>query len=538
MIPVNDLVAALRGQVEVVVGGASSSVDEVVVQESAREHIGGPGDLILGIGLDSPKRALTALERLADRGVPAVVVRAPLAYAAPLADAARSRGVSLIALSPNASWAHLIHQLRDLLDRAATGDPRTTGDDLYALADAAAGLIDASVTIEDAHHRVLAYSSRSVGTDAARVSTIVGRRVPPAVVHELRARGVFRRMTTSAEPFFLPAGATPDLGARFVLPVRAGGEWLGSIWCAVSAPPEARVVADLVTMASAVALHLLDLRVQSDLTRRVWLDRLRQALVDPGAEAGAWLAAGPWRVVALLGSPTAATEFGVGEPDESSAAPAVVGAASVDVWTATLRRRGWAQPAVVDIADRVFAIVTDSERPSRARRSPSTAASRPRPTRAGTWVWLQSAVAELHAQGLPVAIVAGTRAEVAGNLTRSRSEAVETALLPSVHGTTIAAAEDHWAPLVVSRAVRGLVAEPILGPLAALEGDATTEVSDRHTLSAWLDHPGSPRRAAEALGVHVNTVRYRMDRIASLLDVDLADPEVRLALQLILRAGP
>lgn len=535
MIPVTDLVAALRGQVEMV-AEVVGSVDEVVVQESARERIGGPGDLILGIGLDSPKRALTAIERLADRGVPAVVIRAPLAYAVALADAARSRGVSLIALSPNASWAHLIHQLRDLLDRAATGDPRTTGDDLYALADAAAGLIDASVTIEDAHHRVLAYSSRSAGTDAARVSTIVGRRVPPAVVHELRARGVFRRMTTSAEPFFLPAGATPDLGARFVLPVRAGGEWLGSIWCAVSAPPEARVVADLVTMASAVALHLLDLRVQSDLTRRVWLDRVRQALLDPGAEAGAWLAAGPWRVVVLLGSPTAATDFGGGEPDNSSAPPSIGGAASVDVWTAALRRRGWAQPAVVDIADRVFAIVTDTERPSSARRSPRTA-SRLRPSRPGTWAWLQAEVTELHAQGGTAAIVAGTRAEVVGNLTRSRAEAVETAQLPSVKGTTIAAAEDHWAPLVVSRAVRGLVAEPIPSPLAALEGDPATEASDRHTLSAWLDHPGSPRRAAEALGVHVNTIRYRMDRIAPLLVVDLTDPEIRLALQLTLRAG-
>lgn len=533
MIPVNDLVAALRGQVDVVVGGASS-VDEVVVQESAREHIGGPGDLILGIGLDSLKRALPAIERLADRGVPAVVVRAPLAYADPLADAARFRGLALIALSPNASWAHLIHQLRDLLDRAATGDPRTKGDDLYALADAAAGLIDASVTIEDAHHRVLAYSSRSMGTDAARVSTIVGRRVPPAVVRELRARGVFRRMTTSADPFFLPTGATPDLGARFVLPVRAGGEWLGSIWCAVSAPPEARVVADLVTMASAVALHLLDLRVQSDLTRRVWLDRLRQALLDPGAEAGAWLAAGPWRVVALLGSPTAATELG-GEPDDSPAAPAVGHAASVDLWTAALRRRRWAQPAIVDIADRVFAIVSDTDRLSGAWTS-STSASRPRPSRPGTWAWLQSAVAEFHAHGSRVAIVAGTRADLAGDLTRSRAEAVETALLPSVHGTTIAVAEDYWAPLVVSRAVRALVADSLPGPLAALAGDPTTEASDRHTLSAWLDHPGSPRRAAQVLGVHVNTIRYRMDRIAPLLAVDLTDPEIRLALQLILRS--
>ncbi|MFN8029759.1 MAG: hypothetical protein U0Q10_05375 [Dermatophilaceae bacterium] len=78
------------------------------------------------------------------------------------------------------------------------------------------------MTIEDARHRVLAYSSRHPRADPARVSAIVGRRVPAAVVSTLRAGGVFRRMARSDEPFFLAAGVTPDLGARFVVPVRAG----------------------------------------------------------------------------------------------------------------------------------------------------------------------------------------------------------------------------------------------------------------------------------------------------------------------------
>ncbi|MGW1346169.1 hypothetical protein ACWCOV_34305, partial [Kribbella sp. NPDC002412] len=60
------------------------------------------------------------------------------------------------------------------------------------------------VTIEDNQSRVLAYSSGQDLTDPTRVSTIVGRRVPPEVIAHFRARGIFRRHPRSSEPFFEP----------------------------------------------------------------------------------------------------------------------------------------------------------------------------------------------------------------------------------------------------------------------------------------------------------------------------------------------
>jgi hypothetical protein len=342
-------------------------------------------------------------------------------------------------------------------------------------------------------------------------------------------------MTTSADPFFLPAGATPDLGARFVLPVRAGGEWLGSIWCAVSAPPEARVVADLVTMASAVALHLLDLRVQSDLTRRVWLDRLRQALLDPGAEAGAWLAAGPWRVVALLGSPTAATELG-GEPDDSPAAPAVgpggIGR-SVD---------GRPPPPRVGAAgDRRY------RRPSfrdRHRHRP--------PIRCLDVLQLGAAPPPEPAGHLGLATVGGRgvsrtrepRGDHRGHARRSRGRPHS---LPRRGRGDSAIAERPRNHNCCGRGLLGSAGRVARGARAGrrLAPGSTRgprrrshDGGERSAYALGLARPpGSPRRAAEALGVHVNTIRYRMDRIAPLLAVDLADPEIRLALRLALRAN-
>jgi sugar diacid utilization regulator len=56
------------------------------------------------------------------------------------------------------------------------------------------------------------------------------------------------------------------------------------------------------------------------------------------------------------------------------------------------------------------------------------------------------------------------------------------------------------------------------------------------TLRAYLDGHCSISRAAQTLGLHRNTVGYRIGRILDLLDVDLDDPEQRLMLQLACRA--
>ena len=72
--------------------------------------------------------------------------------------------------------------IQGIVDRAAAPDSALVDPggeaDLLALADAAAALVDGPVTIEDAQSRVVAYSTRQDVTDTARVSTVLGRRVP------------------------------------------------------------------------------------------------------------------------------------------------------------------------------------------------------------------------------------------------------------------------------------------------------------------------------------------------------------------------
>ena len=73
-----------------------------------------------------------------------------------------------------------------------------------------------------------------------------------------------------------------------------------------------------------------------------------------------------------------------------------------------------------------------------------------------------------------------------------------------------------------------------LAPLDALPDGQRSRLVE--TLSAWLDAHGEARPAADVLHVHVQTVRYRLDRLREVLGDDaLDDPERRLELALALR---
>jgi type II secretory pathway pseudopilin PulG len=73
----------------------------------------------------------------------------------------------------------------------------------------------------------------------------------------------------------------------------------------------------------------------------------------------------------------------------------------------------------------------------------------------------------------------------------------------------------------------------VLGPL--LDYDARRGSDLVGTLAAWFAAGGSPRRAAGALHVHVNTVGQRLDRVTALLGEGWQSPERALEIQLALR---
>jgi hypothetical protein len=93
---------------------------------------------------------------------------------------------------------------------------------------------------------------------------------------------------------------------------------------------------------------------------------------------------------------------------------------------------------------------------------------------------------------------------------------------------------DHYDTTLVARDpwLLDRLREQVLAPTAGLP--ATTQRRLLATLEAWLAAMGDRQATAEQLGIHPQTVRYRMRQLADLFGDALTDPRKRLMLTLAL----
>jgi DNA-binding PucR family transcriptional regulator len=73
-----------------------------------------------------------------------------------------------------------------------------------------------------------------------------------------------------------------------------------------------------------------------------------------------------------------------------------------------------------------------------------------------------------------------------------------------------------------------------LGPLLAHDRGRRPKLLP--TLAAYLDAGAAQQATADALGIHVSTLKYRLGRIAAVTGRDLTQPDVRFQLQVALTA--
>jgi DNA-binding PucR family transcriptional regulator len=76
-------------------------------------------------------------------------------------------------------------------------------------------------------------------------------------------------------------------------------------------------------------------------------------------------------------------------------------------------------------------------------------------------------------------------------------------------------------------------AHRMIDPLLAYDARRGTDLVG--TLDAYLDGSGALRKTARRLGIHLNTLRGRLERIGQLCGIDLDDATTRLNLQLALK---
>ncbi|MGH3622279.1 MAG: PucR family transcriptional regulator, partial [Sciscionella sp.] len=420
----------------------SQRVTDVVIAEDPKRQSIAAGDLVLGVAVGTARDAVTLVRHAGERNAAAVLLKPPLATQSLVRAAARRSGTSVVEVHPQTAWAQLVWLLRTVLDAAAEeseSDAASSNDagalgDLFRLADAVAAVVDAPVTIEDVGSRVLAYSARQDLTDPARVATVLGRRIPDDVLAKFRSKGVFRELSMGRRAIFVPAQVDGTL-PRLIVPIRMGGELLGSMWAVVDGEVSDERAAAFADVGPVVALHLLRRRARTDAKRRRVGGVLRALLegsTSPRVAAAELdLADGAYRVVAVDVP---------GEPDDAEGARLAL----TERITAGFSRR-----PVTELHGVLYTLVPDD---------------------ADGWPSLCASLARAAHPAGPL-VAAGEPGELA-ELGRSMAQADETlgllraGLLP----TTTASYGQVWVTLTLHRAASAANAAGVveLGPLATL----------------------------------------------------------------------
>ncbi|MGU3499625.1 PucR family transcriptional regulator [Mycobacterium sp. C31M] len=472
----------------------STELRSVVIPEPAVV-----GDVLLAIGSASVHQALDWA--VAARA--AVVLVRGGEVPAELPD-----GVAVLLVDPALPWSELAAVIYGLVLEGRETESGRGPTDLFALADSLAAAIGGAVIIEDRHAQMLAYSRMQEGADTARVQTILRREQPAELRAVLQRRGIFTHLANSDEPLFIDPDSELGLSGRMVVAARVGRELLGSVWVACPAALDGAARTALCDGARTVALHLLRSRASADLERQVESESV-QRLLDGTADAvtvasRVGLPQGPLRVIALRARL---------EPDRHTALLVAFEKATAGF--------GWSRPGRSALADNTVYTVLPGERASSARE------------------WLAQLRAVLPEQTTLLAGISGV-AEI-GELAAARWEADECLALHEAGPVeaTVPAYDESWDDLVLQR-LRTAVDTgrgPSRGPVTdLLRHDREHGTPYVMTLRVWLESQGDPARAGAALGVHENTVRYRLRKMAEVTAVEVEDPRKRLAMMIELAA--
>lgn len=482
-----------------------------------------PGDLVLLVGWRGADAA-PALIRLRDSAATAAVVKLAADDdhgRAALREAVAGAGLGVVALRPDMRWEQAESLIRSLVEGPAEQPADTPTGDLFAIAHTTAALTGGLVSIEDTANRVLAYSASGDDVDELRRLSILGRQGPESYLALLREWGVYRRLRAGEEVVEIEARPDLAISRRLAVGIHAGRRTLGFIWVQqASHPMHPHAERALLGAARVAAVAMARSRTEEALAARS-RERLVAALVRSPETAG--------DAAAELGLPAdrAATAVVFDLPD----APDETG--TPDAPEGELGRGDLVNLVSVHAAS--------------FRRSSLT-------TRLGSGICLvvpsgdPAAVAGLvqdildqarHHLRVGVRAAIGSVAARPALLPRSRRDA-ERVLAVMPPGESRASFAETAPRVVLAETAAAVAANPEL----RLAGVEELIAADREhgtalvaSLRAYLDRFGDVRAAAADLTVHPNTVRYRVRQACRVAGLDLADPNQRVMVELLLRAS-
>jgi hypothetical protein len=381
--------------------------------------------------------------------------------------------------------------------------------DLFALANLVAEMVDAPIIIDDNGSRVLAFSGGQENTDEQRQASILGLRVPDALQQRLREARFFRKLADSPGPIYWER---PDVMPRVAIAVRSGHEILGSIWGVVPGrlPPEKEEA--WIDAAKLVSLNILRNRYAT--TAAMGLEpELVQVLLKGGPEA-----VGAGQRLGLRGADFRVIAIGVQNANADESILHLVRCRDLLAMHLSPTEHSLALP----IGSTLYCVLS------------------------------------LSTRSMPADVLRSHLETFAARAQQTLNSVVQIGIGPKVASLT----EIHVSSRGAQRALRvlaqttqsGVVDQDDVQARAALmefvdahQGDATllggvigelhrsdTKVHTEYvrTLRAYLNNLCSVEATARELGVHRNTIAYRLQQMKRLAELNLEDPVQRLGLML------
>lgn len=495
--------------------GLAATISGTVLYDRFEPLPQGRGALLLASGLRENDPGWPDLvARAAAAGYSGIVMKFSSGDLQSLVAAATASRVALLSTPVETHWRDLDALVTGLIDARwvgldpARGDPREMLDLVNSIASAAGG----SVTIEDLDRRVLEYSSvPGQRIDDVRQAGILAHQVPDVTSNSEQYRRVF------AAVGIVHFDAIDGEMARSAVAIRVGSRPLGTIW--VIERPEGLSAQARMALVSAAPLAAVQLLLARHNRER-----------DLNARGVALLAAleGLWNAddAAFASFPAVGTDFALvgfalfGSPQQDGSAwdPAI---AQTGAMLSRYFAAFCAEASVAITARTVFVLIPRSA--ASLDRLIGAAIAAPGGFHGGR---LKAAIA--HASN-DLNELPSMRAEVENVLGVTTSEAS----LP-----TVARLADVYARVVLKLVAEVLHDRPRLrhsGVDMMTAHDRSHDTEYAASVLAWLDAVGNINEAANRIGVHPNTLRYRLRRAGELFDFDLDRPDDRLSLWLHLR---
>ncbi len=384
-------------------------------------------------------------------------------------------------------------EIHRALTRAAS-----EGTTLHDLARRLGELIERSVTIEDPQGKLLGFHAIDEAAEAIEAHDEAVRRL-----HELERRGILAGIRTSTIPVRVPGIAELGFAGRVVAPIRVGGELAGFVWIiegdAALSELDHRAAEHAALVAALQIAHQRELaRLESRLGYASFLSLLEAPNTTAQTLERARLLGFDSDVAYRVGIALTGETLPLGRD----------GVLRRDAILERLRRHlvacGIEQPMLGASIDRVPFLIPDG-------------------------IALDPVARALGDDG--VRLVFGRVASGTDGVRTSYREAQE--LLAYEGIGRIARYEDVLVPRVLlgDAHARTAFVRDLFGALAGRKGEAVL----REAMLRYADEGFAFRRTATALGIHPNTLRYRLERASALTGLAFDDPDVRFQLQLASR---